>query len=71
MWYQYKNNAINLLSVDFIRASENDYPVSKYQIEFILFPGGNTVLTLYFDIENQRDRIFADISDLLKQKNIR
>ena len=68
MWYQYKDNIIDLSQIHFIRASENDYSISKYQIEFILFPGGNTMVTFYFDTESQRDRAFADICDLLKQK---
>ena len=68
MWYQYKDKIIDLSQIHFIRASENDYSIGKYQIEFVLFPGRNTVVTFYFDTENQRDRTFTDIYDLLKQK---
>ena len=68
MWYHYQGNAINLSKIDFVRTSENNYSVNKYEIEFVLFPGGNTVVTFHFDTESQRDRTFADICDLLKQK---
>ena len=69
MWYQYKDKIIDLSQIHFIRTSENGYSVSKYQIEFILFPGGNTVVTFYFDTENQRDRTFVDICELLTLQN--
>lgn len=68
MWYQYKDKIIDLSQIHFVRASENGYPVAKYQIEFVLFPGGNTVLTFYFDTESQRNRAFDNICDILKQK---
>ena len=68
MWYQHKDKIIDLSQIHFIRASENDYSIGKYQIEFVLFPGGNTVVTFYFDTESQRDRAFADIYELLTAK---
>lgn len=68
MWYEYKDKIIDLSQIHFIRASENDYPAAKYQIEFILFPYGNTVVTFYFDTEEQRDRTFFEISNLLTKQ---
>lgn len=68
MWYQYKDKIIDLSQIHFIRTSENSYTVGTYQIEFILFPNEN-VITFYFDVESQRDRIFSDIYSILKQKN--
>lgn len=66
MWYQYKNKIVDLNQIHLVRTSENSYTIGKYEIEFVLFPGGNTILTFYFDTESQRDRTFDNICDILK-----
>lgn len=67
MWYQYKEQIVDLSQIHLVRKA-GIARHNQYLIEFVLFPHGNVVVVFAFITEDQRERTFCEITELLTKQ---